>query len=425
MEEKSFRKYIILWLSQSVSGLGSSMTGFALVLWAYGQSRSAMSVSLMSFCNYVPYVFLSLFIGGFIDRHKKKAIMLVSDSIAAAGSLAVLGLLFAGRLEIWNIYVINVVIGVTNAFQQPASAVATGRLVPKEKISNVSGMNSFSNNLIVVLSPMLAAFLFAAGGLPLILLIDLASFTFAFCVLLFFISIPEQAQDKTYRSPFAGVAEGFAFLKREKGILYIMLTMALINFFSRLTYENILSPMILARSSGDSIALGAVNACMGIGGIAGGIIVSVKRESRRKAAAIYVPAALSFLFGDLLMAVGKNVFWWSAAAAAASLPIPFIQASQNAILYRRVPAALQGRVFAVRNAVQYSTIPVGILLGGCLADYVFEPFMSAGSRLAEMLAAILGSGAGSGMAAMFLCTGICGSAVSMASCFNREIRKLD
>lgn len=425
MEEKSFRKYIILWLSQSVSGLGSSMTGFALVLWAYGQSRSAMSVSLMSFCNYVPYVFLSLFIGGFIDRHKKKAIMLVSDSIAAAGSLAVLGLLFAGRLEIWNIYVINVVIGVTNAFQQPASAVATGRLVPKEKISNVSGMNSFSNNLIVVFSPMLAAFLFAAGGLPLILLIDLASFTFAFCVLLFFISIPEQAQDKTYRSPFAGIAEGFAFLKREKGILYIMLTMALINFFSRLTYENILSPMILARSSGDSIALGAVNACMGIGGIAGGIIVSVKRESRRKAVAIYVSAALSFLFGDLLMAVGKNVFWWSAAAVAASLPIPFIQASQNAILYRRVPAVLQGRVFAVRNAVQYSTIPVGILLGGCLADYVFEPFMSAGSRLAGMLAAILGSGAGSGMAAMFLCTGICGSAVSMASCFNREIRKLD
>ena len=51
MEEKSFKKYIILWLSQGISGLGSSMTGFALVLWAYGQSHSAMSVSLMSFCN--------------------------------------------------------------------------------------------------------------------------------------------------------------------------------------------------------------------------------------------------------------------------------------------------------------------------------------------------------------------------------------
>lgn len=425
MREKSFQKYIVLWLSQSVSGLGSSMTGFALVLWAYGQSRSAMSVSLMSFCNYVPYVALSLFVGNFIDRHRKKAIMLVSDSIAAAGSLAVLALLLAGRLAVWNIYIINAVIGMTNAFQQPASAVATGRLVPEEKISNVSGMNSFSTNLIVVFSPMLAAFLFAAGGLPLILIIDLASFGIAFCVLLFFIAIPEQLQEGTQGSPFAGIGEGFAFLKKEKGLLYIMATMALINFFSRLTYENILSPMILARSAGSSMALGTVNACMGIGGIAGGIMVSVKKESRRKAVSIYVSAALSFLFGDLMMAAGRSVFWWSAAAVAASLPIPFIMANQNTILYQRIPAAMQGRVFAVRNAIQYSTIPVGIILGGYLADHVFEPFMASGNSLARMLGAILGNSAGSGMAAMFLCTGICGFTVSMASCFNREVRRLD
>lgn len=425
MEEKLFKKYIVLWLSQSVSGLGSSMTGFALVLWAYGQNHSAMSVSLMSFCNYVPYVVLSLFVGSFIDRHKKKTIMLVSDSIAAVGSVIVLVFLLAGCLEVWNIYVINAVVGITNAFQQPASAVATGRLVPKEKISNVSGMNSFSNNLIVVFSPMLAAFLFAAGGLPLLLLIDLASFAIAFCVLLFYITIPEQVQDKVYSSPFAGIVEGFDFLKKEKGILYIMLTMALINFCSRLTYENILSPMILARSSGDSIVLGTVNACMGIGGIAGGLIVSVKKESRHKATAIYVSAALSFLFGDLMMAVGKNVFCWSVAAFAASLPIPFIMANQNTILYRKIPDTMQGRVFAVRNAVQFSTIPVGIILGGYLADYVFEPFMSSGNRLAEMLEIIVGNSAGSGMAAMFLCTGICGFIVSMASCFNREIKKLN
>ena len=100
--------------------------------------------------------------------------------------------------------------------------------------------------------------------------------------------IPEQAKDKTYRSPFARIAEGFSFLRKEKGILYMMLTMALINFFSRLTYENILSPMILSRSAGDSIVLGIVNACMGAGGIIGGIIVSVKKESRHKASAIYV-----------------------------------------------------------------------------------------------------------------------------------------
>jgi len=247
----------------------------------------------------------------------------------------------------------------------------------------------------------------------------------AFCVLLFLISIPEQIEEKRGNAPFEGIAQGFAFLKKETGILYIMLTMALINFFSRLTYENILSPMILARSSDNSMTLGIVNACMGVGGIIGGIIVSVKKESRHKATAIYASAALSFLFGDLMMALGRNVFWWSAAAVFASLPIPFIMANQNTILYKKIPADLQGRVFAVRNAIQYSTIPVGIILGGYLADYVFEPLMRSGTKTAEALVAFVGNGAGSGMAAMFLCTGICGFIVSAASCCNREIKKLN
>ncbi|MDE6972707.1 MAG: MFS transporter, partial [Lachnospiraceae bacterium] len=93
--------------------------------------------------------------------------------------------------------------------------------------------------------------------------------------------------------------------------------------------------------------------------------------------------------------------------------------------YCKIPAAMQGRVFAVRNAIQYSTIPVGIILGGYLADYVFEPFMVSGNRLAGMLGTIVGNSAGSGMAVMFLCTGICGFMVSIASCFNREIKKLN
>lgn len=421
----NFKKYIVLWLSQCVSQLGSSMTSFALVLWAYEQSHSALSVSLMSFSDYVPYIVVSLFVGAFVDSHRKKTIMLVSDSIAAIGSLSVLLLWVTGHLSIWNIYLINVVMGVTTAFQQPASAVAVGNMVPKEKLSNVSGMNSFSSNLIMVVRPMLAAALYGLGGLQLLLVIDLLSFAFAFCILLFFIRIPDHPEKRKHNSPFAGTAEGFAFLKKERGLLYIMLTMALVNFFSRLTYENILSPMILARSGDNSMALGIVNACMGIGGILGGVIVAFKKECRNKVGLIYISAALSFLLGDITMALGRNTFWWSFAGIAASLPIPFIMAGENTILYGKVPTEMQGRVFAVRNAVQYSTIPIGILLGGVLADYVFEPFMASGGSVTAALSRLVGSGSGSGMAVMFLCTGICGFLISAISYRNREIRKLN
>ena len=422
---ENFKKYIVLWLSQSISQLGSSMTAFSFVLWIYEQTHSALSISIISFCNYVPYILTSIFVGTFVDNHRKKLVMLVSDFVAAIVSLFALVFLMAGNLSVWHIYIINIIVGVSTAFQQPASSVAIAKIVPKDKLSNVSGMNSFSSNLVIVFSPMLAAVIFSIGGLPLILLFDLFSFAIAFFVLLFLIRIPERLTKEKFKSPFAEILVGFHFLKTEKGILYIMLTMAVINFFSRLTYENILSPMILARSSENNLVLGIVNACMGIGGIVGGLLVSMKRESRKKANMIYVSAALSFLLGDLTMAVGRNVFFWSFAALAASLPLPFIMAGQNLILYKKIPDNIQGRIFAVKNAVQYSTIPFGILLGGYLSDYVFEPFMRSNSDVVTLLEKIVGTGAGGGMAVMFLCTGICGFTMSIFSLFCKEIQKLN
>lgn len=422
---RQFHKYILFWLSQSISQLGSAMTSFALILWTYEQKQSAMAVSLMSFCNYVPFILVSLIAGSFVDRHSKKAVMLLADSIAAVCSFGVLALSFGGNLQVWNIYAVNLIIGIMNAFQQPASAVAVGRIVPQEKLSTVSGMNSFSSNLTNVLSPVLSAFIFSFGGLKVILMIDLASFLIAFLTLACVIHIPEEKIEIHKQTIFAGTKEGLDFLKNEKGILYIMLTMALINFFSRLTYENILSPMILARSSGSNEALGIVNAVMGIGGIAGGIIVSFKKPSKKNVKMIYYSAALSFLLGDILMAIGRNAFLWSLAGAAASLPIPFIQAGQNVILYSKIPQEMQGRVFAVRNSIQYCTIPFGILLGGFLADYVFEPFMKTHHLLADYLKIIVGNSDGSGMAVMFLMTGICGFLISCLAYKTPEIRRLD
>ena len=422
---KQFKKYIILWVTQSVSQLGSSMTGFVLTLWAYSQTHSAFAVSLMTFCNYVPYIILSLFAGSFVDRHSKKAIMLIADSVAAVGTMAVLVLTIAGRMEIWHIYLVNAVVGCSNAFQQPASSVAVFKLVPEEKLEMVSGMNSFSMNLVTIASPVLAAFCYGVFGMGSVLLIDIASFLAAFLVLLFLIKMEEEKTTTSNESVFSGTAQGWQFLWKNRGLLVMMLTMAAINFFSRLTYENILSPMILARSGENNMVLGLVNAAMGAGGILGGILVTMKKKTTNKVRMMYGSAALSFLFGDLLMAVGRNGIFWSIAGIAASLPIPFIMAANNVIMYSKVPQEMQGRVFAVRNAIQYSTIPVGILLGGVLADYVFEPFMMSQAPLVSVLEKLVGAGNGSGMACMFLCTGLLGFLISCASYKNKEIQALN
>ena len=427
MEHNQYKNFIVFWASQFVSQLGSSMTGFALAIWAYKQTESAMTVSLLTFFSYLPYVFVSLFAGSFVDKHKKKNIMLWSDSIAFLCSVCIVILLLINRLQIWHIFVANFVTGFMNSFQSPALSVAIGIMVPKDKLSNASGMNSLSSSMLTVITPMLAAFVSSFWGLKGVIAIDMLTFSFAFGVLLLFIKIPETMEkvSASKLNVFHDCKEGFSFILKNKGLWYLILSMALINFFSRLTYENILPAMLLARSGGNENILGIVSGLLGAGGIAGGLYVSFFKIPKNSIKMIYFSAALSFIMGDLLMGLGQNVWIWCIAGLAASVPIPFINAGQNVIIYRQISTGMQGRVFAVRNAVQYVTIPIGILLGGFLADFVFEPFMQSGKPLALLMQKAVGTGAGSGMAIMFLCTGVSGCLTSLLWYRNSRIKKMN
>lgn len=427
MKNKQYNYFILFWASQAISQLGSSMTGFALIIWAFKQTGSAMTVSLLTFFSYLPYILVSLLAGSLIDRHKKKHIMLLSDSIAFLCSVVIALLLITGRLQIWHIYLINSITGLMNSFQSPASSVAVGIMVPEDKLSNASGMNSLSSSMLTVITPMLAGLVSSFWGLKGIIIIDMLTFCFAFVILLFFIKIPEVIEKNSLSgsSVVTGCKEGFAFLFRHKGIWYLIISMSFMNFFSRLTYENILPAMLLARSGGNDTVFGLVSGLLGIGGIAGGLYTSFFKLPGNSIKTIYFSAAFSFILGDLLMGLGRNPWIWCIAGLAASVPIPFINASTNVILYHCVPAKMQGRVFAVRNAVQYATIPIGILLGGILADYVFEPLMQSDHMIALVLRRIVGTGNGSGMAVMFLCTGILGCLTSILWYKNRDIQKLN
>ncbi|HBY71060.1 MAG TPA: MFS transporter [Lachnospiraceae bacterium] len=423
--KKKETNYLLFWFGQVVSQLGSAMTGHALTIWAFGQTGSAMTVSLMAFCSYLPYVLVSIFAGSFVDKHSKKAILILSDTIAALGTASIFFSIHMDLMSIGQIYIINIIVGFMNAFQSPASSIVTGLLVPNRNYEKASGLNSFSSNLVTVSSPVLAGMIMAFGGLRTVLFIDFITFFFAMGTV-FFVTIPEPVRldHNGIKNPFDGLQEGRAFLQQNKGILYIMLSMALINFFSRLTYENILTPMILSRSDGNSTVYGIVNGTLGIGGIIGGILVTVGRRKKDPLKMIYFSTSLSFLLGDLLMGIGRNLPAWCIAGLAASIPVPFIMAGQSIILYQTVSVHMQGRIFSIRNAIQFSTIPVGILLGGYLADYVFEPFMASDHAAAIMLQKIVGNSSGSGMAVMFLCTGTLGAIFSCLAYRNKHIRSL-
>lgn len=141
------KTFLILWATQSLSQLGSAMTGFALTLWLYQQTGSALKTALLSISSYAPYVLLSIFAGTLSDRWDKKKTMLACDTLAALCTLGVLVLLRTQQLRPMHLYLLNGATGLMNTVQQPASEVALTLITPRKHYQKTSGLMSFSNSL--------------------------------------------------------------------------------------------------------------------------------------------------------------------------------------------------------------------------------------------------------------------------------------
>lgn len=404
---KELQSFLILWLSQALSSLGSSMTNFALIIWSYQQHGSALVTALLSVCSYAPYVIMSIFAGALSDKWNKKKIMLICDSFAALCSVAVLILLTTGRMEVWHLYVLNALNGLMNTIQQPAAEVTISLLTPKKHYQKVSGMRSFSNSLVNIMTPVIATAILALTSIKVVIAIDLITFAVAFVSLLAFIKIPQLESDSTKKESMLKTAKsGLSYLKHNRGILNLILFLAGINFTASM-YNAAYPALILSRAGGGEIALGIVNTVTGIATLAGSIIATLLPAPKSRVRVICNTLLISMSTENFFLAFGKSVPIWCIGAVLGWIVIPVMGANMDAVFRNYIPIDMQGRVYSARNTLQFFTIPIGYFMGGILVDKVFEPYMASQTDTG-FLVFIFGAGKGSGAAFLFFFLGIIG-----------------
>lgn len=399
------KKFLLLWITQSLSTLGSSMTNFALVIWSFETEGSAFTTALLSVSSYAPYVLISIFAGALSEKWNKKKIMLVGDAFAALCTACVLSLMKTNHLEIWHLYIINALNGLMNTFQQPAADVAVSLLTPEEYYQRVGGLKAFSYSVNSFLAPVFAAALMSTAGMEFVIVFDLLTFTIAFLTLAFFIKIPNKNVDEEIKeSILKSAGDGIRFLRNNRGILDLILILAAINFTA--SVFNAALPALLLNVGGEK-AYGYVNGVSGIAMLVGSIIVTAMPEPKSRIKVICNSLLLAMSTENFILALGKGIPVWCAGAAVAWIGIPVMNANMDVVLRRNIPLQMQGRVYSARNTLQFFTIPLGYIIGGILVDRVFEPFMT-GMPDNSVLALIFGSGKGSGAAFLLLFLGIIG-----------------
>lgn len=412
------RAFLAVWIGQLVSVVGSRLSTFALGIWVLRETGSTTSYAFIFVCAAVPALLLVPFAGALVDRWDRRRVMLVCDAICGATMLVLAALLATHRIALWHIYAGAAVQAFANAFQMPAYMASIPLLVPKEHLARANGLVQTAFATSLMLGPALAGVLVTLVALPGVLVIDGATF-FAAVIALTLVRIPRPPRDPN-EAPGAllhEAAEGWRFVRDRRGLVGLLAIFGTTNFlFGMLSI--LITPLVL--SFANAAQLGMQMSIGGAGLFLGGLAMSTWGGPKTRIHGVLASVIVAGVFLALHGLV-PSIAFVSAAGFFFFLTVPVMNASQDAIWQTKVPAELQGRCFAIQRVLSEAAMPVGFVLAGPLADRVFEPLLAPQGALASSIGRVIGTGAGRGIALMFIVAGV---AMTLAGITGYSIRPL-
>jgi MFS family permease len=418
------RAFVVIWSGQLISVVGSGMTNFALGVWVYQRTGSATEFALIAFFSTMPGIIASPFAGALADRWNRRRMLIACDAGAGLCTLTVALLLYAGRLEVWHIYLINAAKSLFSISQGPTYAAAVSLLVPKRHLGRAGGMMEFSEAASQITAPMLAGILTTVVGLWGIILIDFATFLVAVVTLLS-TRIPDAPRDPAEagakRSLLRDAAYGWSYIAARPGLFALLIFVAANNFLT--SFVIVLSvPLVLSFAS--PATLGTIMAAEGSAALVGSFVMSIWGGPPRRIFGIlgfYLLAGLCIG----LMGLRPHALLIGSASSLLLFSLPIIKALSQAIWQSKVALNVQARVFAVRRMIAWSSAPFCYLVAGPLADRVFGPLLAEGGALAGSVGRVIGVGAGRGIGLLFLLLGCCMMLIALVGYFYPHLRRVE
>ncbi len=360
-----------IWGGQALSLLGSRLVQFALVWWLARETDSATVLATAAMMAYLPMVFLSPFAGALVDRWNRRSVMIVADSTIALATVALAVLFATGQARIPFIYGLMFIRAIGGAFHWPAMQAATTLMVPEQHLSRVAGLNQSLHGMAMLVSPLLGALLIELLPMQGVLSIDVGTALLAVMPLLF-IHIPELGKKPIAPAERPSVikemVQGLSFAIRWRGMLLLILGLALMNFVVNPAFS--LMPLYVTRVlDGDVLLFGSMQALFGIGFILGGVLLSIWGGFKKRILTAVLAVAV---MGVAIATMGFTPRGWFAMAGAAlfvtGLMEPVANGSFVATMQASVPKDMQGRVFALLGSATQAVVPLGLALAGPLCD---------------------------------------------------------
>ena len=367
-------RFFTIWSGQALSLFGSALVQFALIWWLTQKSGSATVLAIAVLVGMLPQILIGPFAGALVDRWNRRIIMIAADATIAVFSL-LLAYLFATRtVQIWHIYAVMTVRALGGAFHFPAMAASTPLMVPKGHLTRINGLNQALQGVNSLVAPPIGALLLSILPTQGILLIDVGTALLAILPLLF-IPIPQpqrtaDAEQETKPSLLQDVRAALTYIRSIPGFMDIVFMALFLNFL--LVPTSALLPLLITKYFGKgAIELGLLESVMGVGIIAGGVLLSIWGGFKKKIATSLV-GIIGLGIGVLLIGIAPaNLFALAIAGnVTLGLMLPFANGPIGALMQSIVRPDMQGRVTALLNSGATAIAPLGLLIAGPFSDWI-------------------------------------------------------
>jgi MFS family permease len=367
------RDFLKLWTGQSISELGSQVSQLAIPwLAAVELHASPLAFSLLGVLGFLPFILFALPAGVWVDRLRRRQILIVGDSTRAV-LLALIPILWAaGLLQIWHLLVLEFVIGIFTVFFDVAYQSYLPALIEREHLIDGNSKLQLTVSIAQIGGPTLSGTLIAAITAPYAIVVDAVSFAISSVFMIGMKhreNLPRQDAAEPRPHMWPQVKEGLAWVVGNRNLRAIAGCTGTSNFCSGLMFSIVILYMVRVLHL-SSIQAGAVFAVGSAGSIAGALLANRLGKKFGVGSAIVFMAVI-FSFGGLAYPLAPESF-----------PLPVLMAGQllfgfSAVAYNILqvsyrqaitPERLQGRMNAAMRWIVWGTIPLGTLAGGALAQ---------------------------------------------------------
>lgn len=364
-------KFFIIWLGQAVSLITSAVLQMAIIWYLTDITGSAMILSLATLSGFLPQAIFGTLIGVWVDRWNRKIVMIGADTIIAVSGIVMTLVASKMVLPVWIVMVILFIRSVGTAFHSPALNAVTPLLVPEDQLTRCAGYSQSVQSISYILSPVIAAFLYANWNLNAAIFLDVIGAAVA-CITVILIAIPTQNlnENQEKNSVLLDVKEGYNIIKEHKG-LFTLIWIGAIFAFIYMPVNALFPLMSMEYFGGTTTHASMVEIVFAVGMLLGGILLGVWGGFKNRGISIITSLLLmgiSLTIAGLLPASGLLTF--IICSGFMGLSSPFYNGVQTALIQEKIQPEYLGRVFGLFGSIMSLAMPLGLIVSGIFADII-------------------------------------------------------